>query len=332
MVTESILMGILIATALVFDFLNGFHDASNIVATMISSQAITPRMALALSATADFVGPFLFGVAVAKTIGHDVVAAVAITLPVLLAALFSAIVWNLVTWWMGIPSSSSHALIGGLIGAVGIGFGLQNILVGGLAKILMALLISPVLGLVTGHLIMKLTLFAARGASPRVSHLFRKLQWLTSLSLALSHGTNDAQKTMGIITMGLVATNYLSRFVVPWWVIVLSAAAIALGTASGGWRLIRTLGGRFYKIRPIHGFTSQLSSAIIIIGAALLGGPVSTTQVVSSAIMGVGSAERLSKVRWGVAGSIAITWLVTIPASAVMAALFYHPIAWATRL
>ena len=327
-----VLIVILLIIALIFDFLNGFHDASNIVATMISSRAMSPRMALTLSAAAHFAGPFLFGVAVAKTVGHDVVSSEAVTIPVIMAALLSAIVWNLITWWLSIPSSSSHALIGGLVGAVGIGFGLQHIQIDGLGKILIALFISPILGLVVGYLVMKLVLFLARGASPGISNLFKRLQWITSLGLALSHGTNDAQKTMGIITMGLVATGYLTEFIVPWWVIALSAGAIALGTASGGWRLIRTLGGKFYKIRPIHGFTSQLSSATVIMSAALLGGPVSTTQVVSSSIMGVGSAERLNKVRWSVAGSIAVTWVVTIPASALMAALLYHPIVWLTGL
>jgi PiT family inorganic phosphate transporter len=319
---------VLIGAALLFDFLNGFHDSSNIAATMISSRAVPPRVALLISAVAHFFAPFLFGAAVAKTVGHDIIASEAVTIPVILAASLSAIVWNIITWWLGIPSSSSHALIGGLVGAVGIGFGLQNIQPSGLSKVLIALFISPLLGLTVGFVVMKLVLFLARGASPRVNTLFKRLQWFTSLGLALSHGTNDAQKTMGIITMGLVATGHLSRFEVPGWVILLSATAIALGTASGGWRLIRTLGARFYKIRPIHGFTSQLSSAAVIMGAALLGGPVSTTQVVSSSIMGVGSAERLSKVRWGVAGSIAIAWVVTIPVSAAMAALLYYPVLW----
>ncbi len=328
MTTASIPIMVLIGAALLFDFLNGFHDSSNIAATMISSRAVPPRVALLISAVAHFSAPFLFGAAVAKTVGHDIIASEAVTIPVILAASLSAIVWNIITWWLGIPSSSSHALIGGLVGAVGIGFGLQNIQPNGLSKVLIALFISPLLGLTVGFVVMKLVLFLARGASPRVSTLFKRLQWFTSLGLALSHGTNDAQKTMGIITMGLVATGHLSRFEVPGWVILLSATAIALGTASGGWRLIRTLGARFYKIRPIHGFTSQLSSAAVIMVAALLGGPVSTTQVVSSSIMGVGSAERLSKVRWGVAGSIAIAWVVTIPVSAAMAALLYYPVLW----
>ncbi len=330
MVSPSILVVVLIGVALLFDFLNGFHDASNIVATMISSRAMPPRAALLMSALAHFCAPFLFGVAVARTIGHDVVASEAVTIPVILTASISAIVWNIVTWWLGIPSSSSHALIGGLVGAVGIGFGLRDVQLDGLGKVLAALFVSPLLGLIAGYVVMKLVLFLARGASPRISKLFKRLQWLTSLGLALSHGTNDAQKTMGIITMGLVATGYLAQFKVPWWVILLSATAIALGTVSGGWRLIRTLGGKFYKIRPVHGFTSQLTSALVIMGAALLGGPVSTTQVVSSSIMGVGSAERLSKVRWSVAGNIALTWVITIPISAVMAALLYYPVVWFT--
>jgi PiT family inorganic phosphate transporter len=332
MLTSSILIVLLIGVALLYDFMNGFHDSSNVVATIISSRAVSPRVALLMSAVAHFSAPFLFGVAVARTIGHEVVAQEAVTVPVILAAALSAIVWNVITWWLGIPSSSSHALIGGLVGAVAVSFGLQNIQLTGLGKILMALFISPLLGLTAGYVIMKLVLFLVRGASPRVSTLFKRLQWITSLGLALSHGTNDAQKTMGIITMGLVATGYLSRFEVPYWVILMSATAIALGTALGGWRIIRTLGAKFYKVRPIHGFTSQLTSAAVIMGAALLGGPVSTTHVVSSSIIGVGSAERLSKVRWGVAGNIAVAWVVTIPASALMAALLYHPALWLSAL
>ena len=316
------LVGTLIGVAVLFDFLNGFHDSSNVVATIISSRAMSPRMALALSAVAHFCAPFLFGVAVATTIGHDVVDPTTITISVILIALLSAIIWNLATWFFGIPSSSSHALIGGLVGAVSADSGLSTIQMAGLEKVLVALFLSPVLGLLIGYLFMKLVLFLARGASPRINWLFKRLQIVTSLALALSHGTNDAQKTMGIITMGLVTSGHLSHFTVPRWVILVSALAISLGTVSGGWRIIRTLGGRIYRIRPIHGFTSQATSAFVILGAALLGGPVSTTQVVSSAIMGVGSAERLSKVRWGVAGNIFTAWVVTIPFTALMAVLF----------
>jgi PiT family inorganic phosphate transporter len=318
---EMTLAGTLIGVAVLFDFLNGFHDSSNVVATIISSRAMSPRMALALSAVSHFCAPFLFGVAVATTIGHDIVDPATITVSVILVALLSAIIWNLVTWFFGIPSSSSHALIGGIVGAVGADFGLSTIKMVGLEKVLVALFLSPVLGLLMGYLLMKLVLFLARGARPRVNWLFKRLQIVTSLALALSHGTNDAQKTMGIITMGLVTTGYLSHFIVPRWVILVSALALSLGTALGGWRIIRTLGGKMYRIRPIHGFTSQATSAFIILSAALLGGPVSTTHVVGSAIMGVGSGERLSKVRWGVAANILTAWLVTIPVTALMAVL-----------
>ncbi len=318
-----VLLIVIIVIALAFDFLNGFHDASNIVATMISSRAISPRNALAISAVAHFAGPFLFGVAVATTIGHEVVDPGAITSAVIIAALSSAILWNVFTWYFGWPSSTSHALIGGLVGAVGVAQGLGTIHLAGLEKVLIALFISPLLGLVLGFLMLKAIYFLARGASPGVNTLFKRGQLATSLALALSHGTNDAQKTMGIIAMAMVTTGYVAEFHVPWWVITLSASAIALGTATGGWRLIRTLGGKFYKIRPVHAFGSQLTSASIILGAALLGGPVSTTQVVSSSIMGAGSADRVSKVRWTVARDIGVAWLLTIPVSALLAAGLY---------
>lgn len=313
----------IIATALMFDFLNGLHDSSNIVATMISSRAIAPRAALGISAAAHVAGPFLFGVAVATTIGHEVVDPAAINSVVILAALSGAIVWNLITWYFGWPSSTSHALVGGLIGAVAVAAGFDTIHLPGLEKVLIALFLSPVLGLVLGYLMLKAIYFLARGASPGVNTLFKRAQWATSVALALSHGANDAQKTMGIIAMAMVSTGYVAEFQVPWWVIALSAGAIALGTLAGGWRLIRTLGGKFYKIRPVHAFGSQLTSAGIILGAALLGGPVSTTQVVSSAIMGAGSADRVSKVRWTVGRDIAAAWVLTIPVAALLAAGVY---------
>lgn len=325
--TPSLLITILVVVALIFDFLNGFHDSSNIVATMISSRAMRPRSALLLSAAAEFCGPFLFGVAVATTVGHEVIVGQAVTMPVVLSALGSAIVWNVITWLLGIPSSSSHALIGGLVGAAVLEFGLAAIRVSGLLKVVVALFISPLLGLVIGYLIMKLVLFLAQGASPRINWLFKRAQVLTSLTLALGHGSNDAQKTIGIVTMGLVATGYLRTFAVPWWVILVCAGAISLGTMLGGWRIIRTLGGKFYKIRPVHGFTTQIASTAVILGAALLGGPVSTTQVVSSAIMGAGAAERLSKVRWQVVVDIALAWMLTIPATALMSATLHLVIA-----
>ena len=319
----SLLLLFIIALALIFDFLNGFHDASNIVATMISSRAMSPRSALGLSAAAHFAGPFLFGVAVATTIGSEVVDPDVITSGVIIAALSSAILWNLFTWYFGWPSSTSHALIGGLIGAAVVSAGAEAIYLDGLFKVFAALFISPILGFVLGFLVLKVIYFLARGASPRINAVFRRGQLGTSLALALSHGTNDAQKTMGIIAMAMVTTGYADKFHVPWWVITLSASAIALGTASGGWRLIETLGGKFFKIRPVHAFGSQLTSASVILGAALLGGPVSTTQVVSSSIMGAGAADRISKVRWTVARDIAVAWLLTIPVSALLAAGIY---------
>jgi len=314
---------LLIAIALVFDFLNGLHDSSNIVATMISSRALSPRTALLMTAVAEFCGPFIFGVAVATTIGQDLISPGALTMQAIFAALLSAILWNVITWWAGIPSSSSHALIGGIIGAVGAEAGLLALNPRGLGKVLVALFVSPIIGLVAGYLFTKLVFWLARGASPRINWFFKRSQILTSLALALSHGTNDAQKTMGIIALALVTAGYLPHFHVPIWVIALSAGAIAIGTAFGGWRLIRTLGGKFYRIRPVHGFSAQLTSASVILGASLLGGPVSTTQVVSSAIVGAGSAERLNKVRWGVAGNIATAWLLTIPCTALTAAALY---------
>lgn len=260
---------------------------------------------------------------VAKTIAHEIVLPESITIQVLLAALIGANVWNLLTWFLGIPSSSSHALFGGMIGAVVVGAGFGAIQWTGLEKVLIALFTSPIIGLVFGYLFTKLIFFLARGASPRINWFFRRSQILTGIALAFSHGTNDAQKTVGVITLGLLIAGYLNTFTVPIWVIALSASAIALGTTLGGWRLIKTLGGKFYKIRPVHGFAVQMTSAFVILGASLVGGPVSTTQVVSSAIMGVGSAERVSKVRWGVGGEIAIAWIVTIPATALVAAGAY---------
>jgi len=313
----------LISISLIFDFLNGVHDSSNIVATMISSRAFSPRVALNVTAIAHFLGPFIFGVAVAKTIGQDIVAPGTISMGVIYAALLSGILWNLITWFLGIPSSSSHALIGGLIGAVAVGAGLGAIQLEGLKKVLIALFLSPIIGLVAGYLVTKTIFFLARGATPRINWFFKRSQIVTAIALGLSHGTNDAQKTMGIITLGLVTGGYLNTFIVPTWVIAVSAGAIALGTAFGGWRLIKTLGGKFYKIKPVDGFSAQLTSTGVILGASLLGGPVSTTHVVSSAIMGVGAADRLNKVRWNVAQDIAAAWLLTIPATALVAAGIY---------
>lgn len=312
-----------IVAALAFDLLNGIHDSSNIVATMISSRAFSPRMALGITALSEFTGPFIFGVAVANTIGHEIVLPETITLHVILATLVAAISWNLLTWYLGFPSSSSHALIGGFIGSVAIGAGWQAIQIKGVEKVLIALFSSPIIGFVFGYLLTKLILFLCLGASPRINSLFKRGQIISAVGLALSHGANDAQKTMGIITLALVTSGYLDTFQVPIWVILMCAGMIAIGTSIGGWKLIRTLGGKFFRIKPVDGFSSQLASAIVIIGNSLVGGPVSTTQVVSTAIMGTGSADRINKVRWGVAGDIAVAWLLTIPASALVAAGVY---------
>lgn len=314
---------VIILLALLFDFLNGIHDSSNIVATMIASRAFSPRTALGMTAVANFLGPFIFGVAVAETIGNEVVDAAAISLLVLLTALLSAIIWNLLTWYLGFPSSSSHAMVGGLVGAVLVGAGWEAILLPGLIKVLLTLLISPIIGFIFGYLFLKILFLLSWNATPKVNTVFKRSQIFTSISLALSHGTNDAQKTMGIITLTLVTAGVLESFVVPDWVVFACASMIALGTAVGGWRLIRTLGGKIFRIKPIDGFASQLASSVVILGASLMGGPVSTTQVVSSSIMGVGAAERMNKVRWSVGKDIAIAWVLTIPATALLAAVLY---------
>ena len=319
---------LVIILAVMFDFLNGVHDSSNIVATMIASRAFRPQTALALTAIANFFGPFLFGIAVATTIGDEVAQSTALNLDVIIACLVGAIVWNILTWLLGIPSSSSHALIGGIVGAVMAGAGFGAIKLHGLEKVLIALFASPLIGFAFGFLITRLIYFLARNATPDVNWFFKNGQFVTALGMAFSHGTNDAQKTMGIITLSLVIGGYIPEFRVPVWVIAISAAAIALGTALGGWRLIRTLGGKFYKIRPVHSFSTQLTSGIVILTASAFGLPVSTSQVVSSAIIGVGSSERFGKIRWSVAEEIVTAWFITIPVSALFSAGVYWLIAF----
>ena len=314
---------VIIALGLLFDFMNGFHDSSNVVATIISSRAFSPRVALGVTALAEFSGPFIFGVTVANTIGNDVVSGKNINTAVILAALTSAILWDVLTWYLGFPSSSSHALVGGIIGSVVMGAGWKVIQWNGLGKILLALFTSPILGFVFGWILFKVVLSLCIDAKPGINTWLKRSQIVTGIVLALSHGTNDAQKTMGTITLALVTAGYLSFFAVPFWVIVLCASMIGLGTAIGGWRLIRTLGGKLYKIRPVDGLSSQVASAIVILGSSLVGGPVSTTQVVSSSIMGVGAADRVNKVRWGMAVELAEAWLLTIPATALVAAGLY---------
>jgi PiT family inorganic phosphate transporter len=318
---------LIVALAMLFDFLNGFRDSASIVATIIASHALPRRQALSIAALAELTGPFIFGVAVATTWGSNVLAESRVELPIILAALVAAIIWSLFTWWLGLPSSSSHALVGGLVGAAVVEHGVSVIKLAGLGKVLLALAISPPLGLIVGYLTMKAVLFLARGATPRINLFFRQSQIITAVVLALAYGANDAQKTMGVISLALVTAGVLPAFYVPHWVIGLCAGSVALGTAVGSRRLIKTLGAKFFKVRPVHGFTTQVASAAVILGAAILGGPVSTTQVVGTAILGVGSAERVSKVRWGIAGQITVAWLTTIPCAALLAAglvIFLH--------
>lgn len=316
-------LGLLLILALSFDFLNGFHDSANLAATVIASRALSSRSALALVAAAELAGPFLFGTAVAAVIGDGLLARQALTLTVLLATLGAAILWNLLTWILGLPSSSSHALVGGLIGAAIASAGWQAVQPGGLAKVLLSLLVAPVLGLAAGFLLMHFTLWICRNASPSVNRFFRAGQIFTSMGLALSHSANDAQKTMGVITLGLVILGLQPHFAVPGWVVLLSASALALGSFAGAGRLIRTLGGRVLTVRPIHGFTAQLSGATVILAAAILGGPVSSTQVLGSALLGVGSADRPSRVRWTVGREMLTAWLLTIPVCTLLAGLLY---------
>ncbi len=323
-----------VALLVVFDFTNGFHDTANMVAAVVATQAMTPTQAIILVSGFTFLGPLLGGTAVADTLGQFITLddyAPAAGVAIVLSGTLGAIAWNLVTWWRGLPSSSSHALVGGLVGAVLVSAGADHVTWGwellwqqgqwsGVTMIVAALLISPLAGLLIGYLLYRLLRLLLRRATPRVNRPLRRLQWLGAAWLAFSHGTNDAQKSMGIITMVLLLGGALPRFEVPLWVILLCAAAITLGTASGGWRIVRTVGFGIYRLRPLHGFTSQLTSAAVISGAAALGGPVSTTHVVSSAIMGIGAAERPKGVRWGKAGEILFTWLVTLPGTGLLGA------------
>jgi len=317
----------IIGFAVIFDFINGFHDAANIVATMISSRSISPEAAIIIASVCELIGPFVLGTAVAKTIGTGIVSPGAITNSVIFAGLFGAITWNIVTWRLGMPSSSSHALIGGLAGAVIISSGFGKLNVDGFLMIILVLITSPLIGMLAGNIIFRIVKFLTRNATPVVNGYFKRLQIFSAIGLALAHGGNDAQKTMGIITMTLVSYNHFKGteipFVVPVWVIIVCALAISMGTAFGGWKIIKTVGGKIYKLRPVHAFVSQASSAGVIFTAAVLGGPVSTTHVVSSSIMGVGAAERIKAVKWQTAKNIVATWFITIPASALVSFVVY---------
>jgi PiT family inorganic phosphate transporter len=316
----------IVALALVFDYINGFHDTANAIATSVSTRALRPEHAILLSAVANFAGA-LTGTAVAKTVaagivvapdGHDGQVVVA-------GALVGATIWNLVTWRLGIPSSSSHALIGGLIGAVTVASGVSAWQADGIFyKVLVPLVASPIIGLAGGFGLMVVLLNVFQKANPHtLNGAFRRLQLLSASYMAFGHGSNDAQKTMGIMTLALVAAGVLQKPDVPVWVILIAASAISLGTAAGGWRIIRTMGQRVVKLDPVHGFAAETTAATIILTASHFGVPVSTTHVISSAILGVGSSDRFSAVRWGIAGNIVVAWILTIPASGLMAGAVY---------
>ena len=333
----------LIAIGLSFDFINGFNDSSAIVATMISTRAMTPRKALIMTAIFEFSGPFIFGVAVATTIGDEMLNIKMITLGVIYAAVLAAITWDLITWYLGLPSSSTHAMVGGIVGSAVASRLFHMVQTGavhhvsdlwhaftivkltGISKVIISLVISPILGFAAAYLMLKMIYLGARvfKLGPWINSVFRKGQIPAGIALALSHGTNDSQKTMGIITLALFSHGVIHKFAVPDWVVLLCASAIALGVGTGAWRLIRTLGGGIYRLRPVDGFTAQVSSATVILSAAVLGGPVSTTHVVSSSIMGAGTADRWKKVRWGVGRSILTAWLLTLPAAATLGAVIY---------
>ena len=310
--------------ALAFDYINGFHDTANAIATSVSTRAINPKTAVMMTAVLNFLGAMI-STGVAKTIGGDLVMdAKMIDSGVICAALIGAIAWNLLTWWWGIPSSSSHALIGGVIGAVGFSVGFDALNEAGIIKIFLSLVISPIIAMVGGFIIMKVLLLLFGRFSPiALNDRFRTMQVLSATLMAFSHGSNDAQKAMGIITLTLLSGGYIDTLDVPTWVKISCAMAMALGTAAGGWRIISTMGNKIFKMETINGFAADLNSAITIFTATFLHLPVSTTHVVSGSIMGVGSSKRVNAVNWGVARSMVMAWFVTIPFSALVGALFF---------
>ena len=314
----------IVCVAYSFDFVNGFHDAANSVATVISTRVLPPLAAVTMAAFFNFIAFLVFGVAVATTIGSGIVSSSIVTPNLVLAALVGAITWDLITWYLGLPSSSSHALIGGLVGAAITKAGVGSLLWSGLDKTLSFMVLSPIIGFTLSFLLMSalIRLFFASSLHV-INRYFRRLQLVSSALVSLSHGTNDAQKTMGIVTALLVSTGYLSTFAVPLWVVILAHTSIALGTFFGGWRIVKTLGFKMTKLDPVHGFTIETGSAVTIIGSSLLGIPVSTTHVVSGGVMGSGATMGAAMVKWGVARRIIWAWIFTIPAAAVMSAAVY---------
>jgi len=316
---------LIIILALVFDFINGFHDAANSIATVVSTRVLSPKLAVIWAAFFNFVAFAVLGTHVAKTIGKGVIDPNVVTPHILLAGVVGAIVWNLITWWLGLPTSSSHALIGGFVGAALVGAGPSSVLVPGLIKIAQFIVISPLVGMALGWFFMMLMYFIFRNSTPRrVDKLFRRLQLFSAAAFSLGHGGNDAQKTMGIITILLYSTGHLKgEFEVPLWVVLSSHAAIGLGTMSGGWRIVKTMGMKLTKLQPVGGFCAETAGAITLFATTWAGIPVSTTHTITGAIVGVGATRRLSAVKWGIAGRIVWAWILTMPMAALVAALVY---------
>jgi PiT family inorganic phosphate transporter len=315
----------IIFTALIFDYLNGFHDAANSIATIVSTRVLSPGKAVVWAAFFNFAAAFGFGVGVAKTIGSGMIDIDKVDNTVIFAGLSGAIVWNIITWYFGLPTSSSHALIGGYAGSAVAKAGLGVIIASGWTKTLSFIVLSPVIGMILAFLMMAGTMWVVRGSPPqRVDRSFRGLQLVSAAAYSLGHGTNDAQKTMGIIAAVLYTSGYIGKDVIPMWVILLAHTAIALGTLSGGWRIVKTMGSKITALRPIGGFCAESSAAVCLFGLAMNGIPVSTTHTITGAIIGVGSTRRLSAVRWGVTKNIVWAWLLTIPAAAAVAAIVYN--------
>ncbi len=321
---EIYLIGLVVILALAFDFINGFHDTANAIATCIVTRALSPEMAIGMSAILNFVGAMI-STGVAKTIGGDIVASPdMVDSVVIIAALVGAILWNLFTWWVGMPSSSSHALIGGVMGSVIISYGVGALNLLGILKIIMGLVLSPVIAMLTGYIIMTAIFVGCRNFQrSRINMVSGHLQILSAAMMAFSHGSNDAQKSMGIITLALLSGGYIGALEVPDYVKFLCAAAMCAGTSVGGWRIIRTVGNKIFRMQPVHGLAADLNSSITIFTATLLHLPVSTTHVVSGSIMGVGWAQRFHAVHWGVARQMAVSWVLTIPCTAAIGAGIY---------
>ena len=315
----------LIGVALVFDYINGFHDAANSIATVVSTRVLTPGQAVIWAAVFNFLAAFTFGTAVASTIGKGMIDITLVTSTVIFGGLFGAIVWDLITWYVGLPTSSSHALVGGYAGAAIAKSGWTALIAAGWTKTLVFIVLSPIIGMVLALVISVLTQWMFRNFRPaRVDHWFRRLQLLSAAAYSLGHGTNDAQKTMGIIAGLLFTAGYVPEFVIPRWVVLIACAAIALGTLTGGWRIVHTMGSKITKLQPFGGFAAETAGAITLLAASSYGIPVSTTHTITGAIVGVGAVRRLSAVRWGVARQIVWAWVLTIPASAIIAALTYR--------